>query len=114
MVASYANPSPMEINVLTSIGCQRAGNLKQETLFVAEIVEAAGHIDVLIANLAADARFGLSTVDTDDPVWHTAFDVMGQPLHRLYPAVLPQMYQRRQGKIWDSQIAWLMISEGKR
>jgi hypothetical protein len=78
-------PPPMEINVLTSIGCQRAGNLKQETLFVAEIVEAAGHIDVLIANLAADARFGLSTVDMDDTVWHTAFDVMVQLLNISFP-----------------------------
>ena len=32
------------------------------------IVDAAGHIDVLVANLAADARFGLSTLDTDDAV----------------------------------------------
>ena len=63
------------------------------------IVEAAGHIDVLIANLAADARFGLSTVDTDDTVWNTAFNVMVHPLHRLCRAVLPQMYQRRAGKI---------------
>jgi 2-keto-3-deoxy-L-fuconate dehydrogenase len=63
------------------------------------IVDAAGHIDVLIANLAADARFGLSTVDTDDTVWHTAFDVMVHPLHQLCRAVLPQMYQRREGKI---------------
>jgi 2-keto-3-deoxy-L-fuconate dehydrogenase len=63
------------------------------------IVDAAGHIDVLVANLAADARFGLSTLDTDDSVWHTAFDVMVHPLHQLCRAVLPQMYQRREGKI---------------
>jgi 2-keto-3-deoxy-L-fuconate dehydrogenase len=63
------------------------------------IVDAAGHIDVLVANLAADARFGLSTLDTDDSVWHTAFDVMVHPLHQLCRAVLPQMYERRAGKI---------------
>ena len=63
------------------------------------VVETAGHIDVLVANLAADARFGLSAVDTDDKVWHTAFDVMVHPLHRLCRAVLPQMYERRRGKI---------------
>ncbi len=64
-----------------------------------DIVEAAGHIDVLVANLAADARFGITAVDTDDALWHTAFDVMVHPLHRLCRAVLPQMYGRREGKI---------------
>jgi NAD(P)-dependent dehydrogenase (short-subunit alcohol dehydrogenase family) len=64
-----------------------------------DIVEAAGHIDVLVANLAADARFGIMAIDTDDVVWHTAFDVMVHPLHRLCRAVLPQMYQLREGKI---------------
>ena len=63
------------------------------------IVDAAGHIDVLVANLAADARFGVSTLDTDDTVWHTAFDVMVHPLHQLCRAVLPQMYKRGEGKI---------------
>ena len=66
---------------------------------VRDVVEAAGHIDVLVANLASDARFGLSAVDTDDDVWHTMFDVMVHPLHQLCRAVLPQMYERRQGKI---------------
>ena len=64
-----------------------------------EIVEAAGHIDVLIANLAADAEYGIMAIDTDDIVWQTAFDVMVHPLHRLCRAVLPQMYDRRSGKI---------------
>jgi NAD(P)-dependent dehydrogenase (short-subunit alcohol dehydrogenase family) len=66
---------------------------------VKQVVEAAGHIDVLVANLAADARFGMSVIDTDDAVWHTAFDVMVHPLHRLCRSVLPQMYERRAGKI---------------
>ena len=64
-----------------------------------EIVEAAGHIDVLVANLASDSNFGIMAVDTDDAVWQTAFDVMVHPLHRLCRAVLPQMYERRAGKI---------------
>ena len=64
-----------------------------------EVVEAAGRIDILVANLAADARFGLMAVDTDDTVWDTAFDVMVHPLHRLCRAVLPQMYERRAGKV---------------
>jgi 2-keto-3-deoxy-L-fuconate dehydrogenase len=64
-----------------------------------DIVDAAGHIDILVANLAADARFGVMAVDTDDTLWQTAFDVMVHPLHRLCRAVLPQMYERRAGKI---------------
>ena len=64
-----------------------------------DVVDAAGHIDILVANLAADARFGIMAVDTDDTVWDTAFDVMVHPLHRLCRAVLPQMYERRAGKV---------------
>ena len=37
----------------------------------ASVVADAGHVDVLIANLAADARFGLSAVETDQAAWHS-------------------------------------------
>lgn len=63
------------------------------------VVEDAGHIDVLVANLAADAQFGVMALETDEEIWQTAFDVMVHPLHRLCRAVLPQMYERRKGKI---------------
>lgn len=63
------------------------------------VVEDAGHIDVLVANLAADAQFGVMALETDEEIWRTAFDVMVHPLHRLCRAVLPQMYERRKGKI---------------
>jgi NAD(P)-dependent dehydrogenase (short-subunit alcohol dehydrogenase family) len=66
---------------------------------VQEVVDAAGHIDVLIANLAVDARYGIMAVDTDDDVWQAAFDIMVHPLHQLCRAVLPQMYERRSGKV---------------
>ena len=65
----------------------------------ANVVADAGHVDVLIANLAADARFGLSAVETDQAAWHSMFDIMVHPLHRLTQAVLPQMVERRKGKI---------------
>jgi NAD(P)-dependent dehydrogenase (short-subunit alcohol dehydrogenase family) len=35
----------------------------------------------------------------DDHTWHLMFDKMVHPLHRLCRAVLPQMYERRRGKI---------------
>jgi len=66
---------------------------------VEELVAKVGHIDVLIANLATDAHLGTMAVDIDDSIWLKAFDVMVHPLHRLCRAVLPQMYERRSGKV---------------
>jgi NAD(P)-dependent dehydrogenase (short-subunit alcohol dehydrogenase family) len=64
-----------------------------------KIIQQAGHIDVLVANLAADARFGMSAIDTDDVSWHDMFDMMVHPLHRLTRAALPSMVERKKGKI---------------
>ncbi len=66
---------------------------------VEDVVAAAGHIDVLVANLATDAHLGTMAADIDDQLWHKAFDVMVHPLHRLCRAVLPDMYERRSGKV---------------
>lgn len=63
------------------------------------VVDDAGHIDILVANLASDAQFGVMALETDEEAWQTAFDVMVHPLHRLCRAVLPQMFERRKGKI---------------
>jgi 2-keto-3-deoxy-L-fuconate dehydrogenase len=59
----------------------------------------AGRVDVLMANLAADARFGVSVMETDQEAWASMFEIMVHPLHRLTQAVLPQMIERRKGKI---------------
>ena len=63
------------------------------------VVEAAGCIDVLVANLATGANPGKTAVDVDDETWARMFDVMVHPLHRLCRAVLPQMYDRKKGKV---------------
>jgi 2-keto-3-deoxy-L-fuconate dehydrogenase len=63
------------------------------------LIESAGHIDVLIANLAAPTFTGIAATELDERSWHTAFDVMVHPLHHLTRAVLPQMCKRRSGKI---------------
>lgn len=63
------------------------------------LIEEAGHVDVLIANLASPNFSGRAVADVDDEVWATAFDMMVHPLHRLTRAVLPQMRGRRSGKI---------------
>jgi 2-keto-3-deoxy-L-fuconate dehydrogenase len=65
----------------------------------AAVVEAAGYLDVVVANLAANAHFGKMAVDMDDATWIEMFDVMVHPLHRLCKAALPQMYERRSGKV---------------
>lgn len=64
-----------------------------------DVIADAGHVDILIANLAANAGKPTLATDNDDTHWATMFDVMVHPLHRLCRAVLPQMYARRAGKI---------------
>ena len=62
-------------------------------------IAEAGEIDVLIANLAANAGKPTPAQQNEDAHWETMFDVMVHPLHRLCRAVLPQMYERKAGKI---------------
>jgi NAD(P)-dependent dehydrogenase (short-subunit alcohol dehydrogenase family) len=62
-------------------------------------IEEAGHIDVLIANLASANYSGTAAVDLGDGAWHATFDRMVHPLHRLCRAVLPQMIERKRGKV---------------
>jgi 2-keto-3-deoxy-L-fuconate dehydrogenase len=63
------------------------------------LIEAAGHVDILIANLASSNFSGVRVTELADEDWATTFDVMVHPLHRLARAVLPQMQARRSGKI---------------
>lgn len=63
------------------------------------LVARAGHIDILIANLAAHSNAGPLAQEIGDDVFQNMFEVMVYPLHRLCRAVLPQMYARRSGKI---------------
>ncbi len=63
------------------------------------LVADSGHVDVLIANLASPNFSGIRAVDLADDDWQTTFDMMVHPLHRLCRAVLPQMLERRAGKI---------------
>jgi 2-keto-3-deoxy-L-fuconate dehydrogenase len=63
------------------------------------LVAEAGRVDVLIANLAAPNYSGRGVGEIDDAIWAEVFDVMVHPLHRLTRTVLPQMRERRRGKI---------------
>lgn len=63
-----------------------------------ELVRSAGRIDVLVANLGIPAPSTPAAEVTDDE-WRHAFAHMVDPLPRLVRAVLPQMLERRSGKI---------------
>lgn len=62
------------------------------------VVAEAGRIDVLLANLALPAPTTPAT-EVDDLEWQRVFEQMVHPLFRLCRAVLPQMMERRSGKV---------------
>lgn len=64
----------------------------------AQLVREAGHVDVLIAHLGSP-RQQLSVIDGTEADWRTMFAELVDPLPRLARAVLPQMIERRSGKI---------------
>jgi 2-keto-3-deoxy-L-fuconate dehydrogenase len=64
----------------------------------AAVVTAAGLIDVLVVNLALPAPATAATEVTDTE-WRDTFATLVDPLPRLFRAVLPQMIERRAGKI---------------
>ena len=64
----------------------------------ATVITEAGHIDVLIANLAIPAPTTVATAVTEEE-WNDTFAALVHPLSRLFRAVLPAMIERRAGKI---------------
>ena len=65
---------------------------------VGAVVAAAGHVDILVANLAMPAPTTAATEVTDEE-WNDTFAALVHPLPRLFRAVLPAMIERRAGKI---------------
>jgi len=61
-------------------------------------VDAAGQVDVLIANLGVPAP-STRAHEVGDDEWRQVFSNIVDPLPRLFRAVLPGMLQRRAGKI---------------
>jgi 2-keto-3-deoxy-L-fuconate dehydrogenase len=64
----------------------------------AEVVAAAGAIDVLVANLALQAPT-TPAVQVDDAEWREVFAALVDPLPRLVRAAVPGMVQRGGGKV---------------
>ncbi len=63
------------------------------------LIDEGGDIDVLIANLAAPNHYGKTVTEVEDADWQEVFDLLVHPLHWLVRAALPQMIERRRGKI---------------
>jgi 2-keto-3-deoxy-L-fuconate dehydrogenase len=64
----------------------------------AQIVADAGHIDVLVANLAFRAPT-TPAVEVTEAEWRSVFAALVDPLPRLVRAVAPAMIARRSGKV---------------
>ena len=63
------------------------------------LIAECGRLDVLVANLASPTFSGTPVTSIEDDDWRTPFDRMVHPLHWLTQAVLPQMIERKAGKI---------------
>ncbi len=72
--------------------------LDQDPALSAAIVQAAGRVDVLLLHLALPAP-STAAADITDTEWRTVFAHLVDPMPRLVAAVLPQMIERRQGRI---------------
>ncbi len=62
------------------------------------LIASAGRVDILIVNLSIPNPRALAHETTDEQ-WSRVFDKIVHPTHRLVRAVLPQMIERRAGKI---------------
>jgi 2-keto-3-deoxy-L-fuconate dehydrogenase len=65
---------------------------------VRSVVHGAGRVDVLVASLAIPAPFTVAT-EVSDEEWRSTFAALVDPMLWLFRAVLPQMIERRAGKI---------------
>lgn len=63
-----------------------------------KVVAAAAVVDVVVANLAIPAP-NTPALEVSESEWRDVFAALVAPLPRLFRAVLPQMIERRAGKI---------------
>ena len=91
---------PMLCEVLAEHGAVVVQSLASllESGAASTVVQSAGAIDIMIANLAYAAPTTLASEATDTE-WAATFSALVDPLPRLFRAVLPQMIERRSGKI---------------
>src|ERR1700730_4658000 len=63
-----------------------------------DLVREVGHVDILIANLATKFEFAQAGEQPESEMERLMNSIF-YPLHRLTRAVLPQMLERKRGKI---------------
>ncbi|PCJ64451.1 MAG: short-chain dehydrogenase [Candidatus Hydrogenedentota bacterium] len=64
-----------------------------------ELIDNAGPIDILVANLAESSWWEALVQNIDDAEWDRYFNEIVHPLMRVVRAVSPQMIERKAGKI---------------
>lgn len=92
---------PALVETFQALGAQVIADqhsLDQDPLLPQKIVETAGRVDVLLLHLALPAP-STPAGQIDDAEWRTVFAHLVDPMPRLVAAVLPQMMERRQGRI---------------
>lgn len=91
---------PALCDVLAELGADVLADksLLQDDAAVAAMTQSAGRVDALIINLAIPAP-STPAAQVGDEEWRQAFAQMVDPLPRLVRAVLPQMTERKSGKI---------------
>ena len=91
---------PMLCEVLAEHGAEVVRSIASllESGAASAVVQSAGAIDVMVANLAYAAPTTLAAEVTDTE-WAATFAALVDPLPRLFRAVLPKMIERRSGKI---------------
>lgn len=92
---------PALTEVFTDSGAEviaDARALDRDPALPATLVRKAGRVDVLLVHLALPAP-STPAADISDAEWRTVFAHLVDPLPRLVSAVLPQMLERRSGRI---------------
>ena len=91
---------PMLCDVLAEHGAVVVRNVESllESGAASAVVQSAGAIDIMVANLAYAAPTTLAAEVTDTE-WAATFAALVDPLPRLFRAALPAMIERRSGKI---------------
>ncbi|KHK89148.1 SDR family NAD(P)-dependent oxidoreductase [Novosphingobium malaysiense] len=83
---------------------EHRGDYRDDPSQPASVVDAAGHVDILVVNLPGgheELRDHLRTPahEQGEEHWQQMFDLIVHPTMRFVSAVLPQMIERRAGKI---------------
>ena len=92
---------PALIEVFRTAGAQVIADprlLDRDPQLPAAIVRAAGRVDVLLLHLALPAP-STPAGEISDVEWRTVFAHLVDPMPRLVSAVLPQMVERKSGRI---------------